>query len=105
MLNQREADIFRNSHGVKQRAHLEEKSKSLAHLGELALRQIINPLRIEPNLTTIGLKQPDNMLQQHALARAAGADDGNAATGLDAQRDIVQHDNSAESLGDVLQLN
>src|ERR1700723_3347354 len=45
------------------------------------------------------------MLQQYALAGAAGADDHQAFAGIDRQRQIVQHDQPAESLAEVAEFN
>src|SRR5205823_4466625 len=61
-------------------------------------------LAVEPDLARVGTQQPDDVLEHHALARAAGADDDQALSGVDGERQVVQHDQSAETLVDVFEV-
>ena len=76
------------------------------------LRQLIDALAVHPDHAAIGLQQPEDNLQRHRLAGAAGAEDDLRVPGdqreadvlqdhlvVERQRHVVEHDDRRARLG------
>ncbi len=75
---QGEGDVFADGERIEKRAVLEEHAGFLAQRHQLLLVHLGEVLVAEPNLPRIGLHEGDDVLEQHAFAAAAAADDDHA---------------------------
>ena len=60
------------------------------HLGQLALRVVVQRLPTNKNLSAIGHKQVDHQLEQCALARSVGPHNRTKTAFADVQVDMLQ---------------
>ena len=97
-------DIFIDGHGIEEGIVL----KHVAYLSEiggpLAFIHLVQGFALEENGPFIRLDQPDDMLEEHTLARTAQADNGSDLSLVDLQVDPFQDASGAEALGDILEL-
>jgi hypothetical protein len=59
----------------------------------------------EEDLAVIGLVETGDMAEERSFSSAAGAEEEEQLTGLDAEIDIVERDDVAKALGEVANLN
>jgi hypothetical protein len=98
-------DILLHRHRVEQRAHLEEKSKLGSHGHPFSFAERVGAFAVKPHFPGIGLKQSDDVLEDHALAAPAGADDDEAFPFIHMQIQMIQDQLAPESLDDASKFN
>jgi hypothetical protein len=74
VLPQREGDVVVDIHGAEQGAVLEQHAELPAHLVELLLVQGGDVLVADPDLASVRLQQPDEVLEEDGLPGSGGAE-------------------------------
>ncbi len=95
---QGEGDVLPDRHRVEERALLEGHAELAPELGERAVVEPGDRHAVDLDRAGVGLQQPDDVLQEHALARPRGADDDHRLALGDVEVDAVQHHLGAERL-------
>jgi hypothetical protein len=101
MLAQREGDVIGGVHRIEQRAHLEQEANLHPRFHQLPFRQVVDALAAEQHLPAVGPQQTDDVLQQHALARPAGANYHQRRAVFHLQRNVIQNHQPAEAFAQV----
>src|SRR5262249_49618765 len=74
-----------------QRRALEQHAEALAHAVQLVLVQARDVLSVHLDVPFVGPHQADDVLQEHALPRAAAAQDHERAARGDVEVEAVEH--------------
>src|SRR4030095_7337213 len=96
-------DVLAHRDAVEQRRGLEHHGHSLADGEELLLPEASEILPVEDNASLVGVHEPDEALEEHALAGARAADDGERLAPAHLEREVVEHDLRAEGLVEALE--
>jgi hypothetical protein len=99
---QRKGDVVENGHRVEERAFLERHPELLADLGALAVGKGPEVTAVHENPAGVRSDQPDQVLQENALAGAGRPDDDERLAFGDRQVDAVEHRLPVERLAEVL---
>ena len=91
VLAQREGGVVEDVHRAEQRAVLEQQPELLAHLEELVVGHVGDGFAVNEHVSGIGIQQPDDVLDQDALARARRPED---------HRDLIVGEAEIESVED-----
>src|SRR6266571_310684 len=67
-------DVLVDGVGVEQRAVLEDVADLAAQLGQVVALQVRDAEPVDDHVTGVGLDQPDDVLQEHALPHPRGAE-------------------------------
>ena len=68
VLAQREGDVVVDVHRAEQRPVLEQQAELFAHLEELVVGHVRDRFAVHEDVARVGVEQPDDVLDQHALA-------------------------------------
>ncbi len=90
---ERKGHVLEHTHGVEQGRILEQHAELFPDAVQLRAPQSQYALAVNLDLAAIRLQEPDDVLEQNALAFAAGADDG---------RDLALGDLKVEAVQDLL---
>ena len=104
VLAQRERDIVEEVHGREQRAVLEEHADATAQREQVALVELGHVALVDEDVARVRGQQPDDVPEQHALARARRAHQHRDLTARDPARDSVQDLQRPEGLVDIDEL-
>ena len=89
---QRHRDVFQRGEFWQQMMKLIYKSKrGIAQCAERRLRQLADVLTLQRHAALRNVIQPAEQVQQRALARAGGADDGKRLAGVNIEVDAEQN--------------
>ena len=97
-------NIFIDGHGIEEGIILKHVADLSEIGGALAFFHLAQGFALEENNPFIRLEQPDDMLEEHTLARTAQADDGSDLPLVDLQVDPFKDASGAEALADILEL-
>ena len=75
----------------------------LPHVGELAPGERRDVAFLDEHLPAVGLHQPDDVAEGHALAGAAASEQAERLTRRNLERNIVEDLQRSERLGDVIE--
>ena len=92
------ADILGHGHGIEQGGALEQHAELAAHAQQLPLVHRDDVFALDEHLPGVGLEQADQVLEQHALAAAAAANDDDRLALLNPEAHAVQDGMGAEAL-------
>src|SRR2546425_2901542 len=99
-----EADVLVHAHGVEQRTGLKHVPDVGSQLGELLALEQRHVQAVHDHVARVGLDEADDVLEQHALAHAGGAEQRHGAAVVHLEVDAVQHHVVQEPLGEALEL-
>ena len=85
----------------KSASHPKEESELRPHRHPISFAEQVGAVAVEPYLSFIGFEQSDDMLENDALAAAAGDDDDQTFPVLHVQIQMIQNELTPESLDDV----
>ena len=100
-----EGHILGDRHGIEQGRALEEHAELAADRQEFPFVHRHNVLVLDQDFAALGLEQADQVLEQHALAAAAAADNDHRLALVDAKTDAIQDGVAAETLPQVADFN
>src|SRR6266571_1325779 len=104
LIGNAEPDVLEDVHRIEQRAVLKDVADAAAQVRQLLATEERDLLPIHPDLTGIRLDEPDDMLEQHALADARGAEQRDRLSDFHKEVHAVEYHVVHEALGDLLQL-
>ncbi len=104
VLTQREGDVVVQVLRAEQGAVLEQDAEQLADLVQVGLADVADILAVDPDVTTVGHEQPDQVLEEDGLAGAGGPEQHADLTGWQRQGDILPDQRLAEALRQALDL-
>ena len=90
LIGNAEPDVLEDVHRIEQRAVLKDVADAAAQPRQLLATQQRDLLTVHPDFTGIRLDEPDDMLEQHAFAAAAGPHDHENFLPLDGEIDSFQ---------------
>src|SRR2546425_1395564 len=99
-----EADVLVHAHGVEQRPGLEHVSDVGAQLRQLLALEQRHVQPVHDHVARVGLDEADDVLEQHALAHAGGAEQRHRLAVVHPEVDAVQHHVVQEPLGEGAEL-
>ena len=101
VLAQREGGVVVDVHRAEQRPVLEQQAELLAHLEQLVVGHVGHRLAVHEHVAGVRVEQADDVLDQHALAGARGAEDHRDLVVGQAEVEAVEDPGAAELLDDV----
>src|SRR4030042_331408 len=104
-LPKRQGNIFKNRHRVKEGVILEHVTDLAEVPIPLALAHFLNRLTSEKGGAIIGCQQPDNVLEEHALAAATLPNDGADLPLIDRQVNLIEDHMVVKPLAHFLEFN
>ena len=75
VLTQREGGVVVDVHRAEQGAVLEQQAELFAHLEEFVVGHVRDRFAVDEDVPGVRVEQPDDVLDQHALAGARGPED------------------------------
>ena len=91
MLAQRHRHVLAHAHRIEQRRALEQHAEATADDVQLALAQPHDLFAVDLDRTRVRLHQPEDVLQEDALARAARSQHDDRLPLADVEVDAVEH--------------
>ena len=98
---ERQLDVLHNGRGVQQRPALKDHADVLADTFAFPETEFRKVHLVVPHVARIGFVQAHQRLEQHGLSRAAAADDEVRFSGLEFDRNVVEHHPAVERLDDM----
>src|SRR6185295_13129965 len=103
VLAQRVLDVLSHRDAVEERRGLEDHRDPAADGEELLLPVPGEVVPVEDDPAAVGVHEPDEALEKHALSRSGPADDREGLAPAHVQRQVVEHDLGAEGLVQALE--
>src|SRR5262249_19210170 len=95
--------VLAHRDAVEERRALEDHRDPLADGKELLLSEAGEVVAVEDDSASVGVHQPDEALEEHALPCPRTSDDGECLTTVHLQPQVVEHDLGAEGLVEALE--
>ncbi len=100
VLGQVKADVFQNGQGVEERAALEDERHAVLVHHSFG----VNRFAVDQDVALVGLFEADDLLEEDALAGAAGPHDDEGLAGLDFEVDALEHGGAIITLAESANL-